>query len=107
MMTEEQKSTIRKVISNVYVDTGRLKQILITKGINYDYPHSAFHKSNENFDLKTSLVYEVDGLNQLWYGADKLRDSIENFLDLENADFDEVMKALQPAFDITYESITG
>lgn len=61
--TEDEKSAIRRQISLVFVEYGRLKGILESKGKKIETPHSVL-VTMDTKDFAGSYVFEIDGLNE-------------------------------------------
>ncbi|HEX9649318.1 MAG TPA: hypothetical protein VGA21_02050 [Cyclobacteriaceae bacterium] len=103
-MTNEEKIKIRNIISSAFVELGRIKQILATKGHNYEYPESVFLKEPE-MDNQNILIYEIDGLNQLWQASEIMRDKMEDVLALEHSDFLQVSQFIESNWKFIFEGL--
>lgn len=88
-MTDKEALGIRRRISFLFSDYGRVKALLERTGLKIDTPHGVF--INYQSESSETFLFEIDGLNQIWASIETLRDKVEEIIDHKaNIDFKEV-----------------
>lgn len=100
-MTDLEKSRIRQKISKIFVEYGRVKGFLELQGKNIGTPESIFLSNSS--DEKNSLIFEIDGLNQVWNNTEIIRDKIEEVINIDNSDFESCNSNIDPFCNEMYE----
>ena len=90
-MTPTEKSSIRRMISTIFADYGRVKGMLESDGKLIDSPQGVFIVDKEKNIPKNSFLFEIDGLNQVWNLAETIRDKIEDVINFETTTYDELL----------------
>ena len=102
-MTDLEKSKLRQKVSKLFVEYGRVKGFLESRGTKIETPESVFliNSTKEN----DSFIFEIDGLNQVWNMTELLRDKIEETINIETADFDPCNSIIESWCAETYDNL--
>lgn len=103
-MTHEEAIGMRRRISFLFSDYGRVKGLLEHKGLKIDTPHGVFLTGKS--ELSNSFLFEIDGLNQIWSSAETLRDKVEELIDVRaNIDFGEADREVSKGIELVMEAL--